>query len=38
VPAYTDTNVSAKVIRIIQSYAGIVDRMIWRKTDEHSGL
>jgi UDP-N-acetylglucosamine 2-epimerase len=31
VPAYTDTHVAAKVIRIIQSYAGIVDRMVWRK-------
>lgn len=31
VPGYTDTNVSAKVVRIIQSYAGIIDQMIWRK-------
>lgn len=31
VPAYADTHVAAKVIRIIQSYAGIVDRMVWRK-------
>ena len=31
VPAYTDDNVSAKVIKIIQSYTGIVNRMIWRK-------
>ena len=28
---YTDTNVSMKVIRIIQSYVNIVDRMVWRK-------
>lgn len=31
VPAYTDTNVSSKVIKIIQSYTGIVNKMIWRK-------
>ncbi len=31
VPAYTDVNVSAKVVKIIQSYTGIVDRMVWRK-------
>ena len=31
VPAYTDNNVSAKVIKIIQSYVGIVNKMIWRK-------
>lgn len=29
--AYVDDNVSARVIKIIQSYTGIVDRMIWRK-------
>ena len=32
VPAYTDANVSTKVIKIIQSYTGIVNRMIWRKS------
>lgn len=31
VPAYVDNNVSTKVIKIIQSYAGIVNKMIWRK-------
>ena len=31
VPAYRDGNVSTKVIKIIQSYTGIVNRMIWRK-------
>lgn len=31
VPAYTDANVSVKVIKIIQSYTGIVNKMIWRK-------
>ena len=30
-PAYTDENVSAKVIKLIQSYTGIVNKMIWRK-------
>lgn len=31
VPDYTDENVSAKVVKIIQSYTGIVNRMVWRK-------
>lgn len=31
VPAYTDRNVSDKVVRIIQSYTGIINRMVWRK-------
>ncbi|MBP5256666.1 MAG: UDP-N-acetylglucosamine 2-epimerase (non-hydrolyzing) [Clostridia bacterium] len=31
VPDYTDTNVSDKVVKIIQSYVGVVDRMVWRK-------
>ena len=31
VPAYTDENVSTKVIKLIQSYVGIVNKMIWRK-------
>lgn len=31
VPDYTDENVSAKVVRIIQSYTGVVDKMVWRK-------
>ena len=31
VPAYTDENVSTKVVKLIQSYTGIVDRMVWRK-------
>ena len=31
VPAYTDNNVSAKVIKIIQSYTGIINKMVWRK-------
>ena len=31
VPAYVDNNVSTKVIKIIQSYTGIINRMVWRK-------
>ena len=31
VPDYTDENVSNKVVKIIQSYTGIVDKMVWRK-------
>lgn len=31
VPDYTDENVSSKVVRLIQSYTGIVNRVVWRK-------
>lgn len=31
VEAYTDANVSNKVVRLIQSYTGIVNKMVWRK-------
>lgn len=31
VPDYMDRNVSTKVVKIIQSYTGIVDKMVWRK-------
>lgn len=31
VPAYSDANVSVKVVKLIQSYTEIVNRMIWRK-------
>ena len=31
VPDYTDENVSSKVVGIVQSYVGIVDRFVWRK-------
>ncbi len=30
-PDYADENVSVKVVKIIQSYTGIVNRMVWRK-------
>jgi len=30
-PDYADENVSVKVVKIIQSYTGIVDKMVWRK-------
>ena len=32
VPDYTDENVSDKVVRIIQSYTGVVNKMVWRKS------
>ena len=31
VPYYTDTNVSDKMVKIIQSYVGVVNKMVWRK-------
>lgn len=31
VPNYADTNVSMKVVKIIQSYVGIVNKFVWRK-------
>ena len=31
VPDYTDENVSSKVVKLIQSYTGVVDRIVWRK-------
>lgn len=31
VPAYNDENVSTKVVKLIQSYTGIVNKMVWRK-------
>ena len=31
VPDYTDINVSTKVVKIIQSYTGVVNKMVWRK-------
>lgn len=31
VPNYTDENVSTKVVKLVQSYAGVVNKMVWRK-------
>lgn len=31
VPAYVDENVSSKVVKLIQSYTGIINKMVWRK-------
>lgn len=31
VPNYTDENVSTKVVKLIQSYVGVVNKMVWRK-------
>ncbi|ERK43054.1 hypothetical protein HMPREF0367_01474, partial [[Eubacterium] cylindroides ATCC 27803] len=31
VPDYVDENVSTKVVKIIQSYTGVVNKMVWRK-------
>ncbi len=33
VPDYIEENVSTKVVKIIQSYTGIVNKMVWRKSD-----
>ncbi len=32
VPDYVDENVSTKVVKIIQSYTGVVNKMVWRKS------
>ena len=34
VPDYTDINVSDKVVKIIQSYTGVVNKMVWRKAED----
>lgn len=31
VPDYTDENVSTKVVKLIQSYTAVVNKMVWRK-------
>ena len=31
VQAYVDNNVSTKIVKIIQSYVGIINKMVWRK-------
>ena len=32
VPDYVDENVSTKVVKLIQSYTGVVNKMVWRKS------
>ena len=34
VPDYIDVNVSTKVVKLIQSYTGVVNKMVWRKTHD----
>lgn len=31
VPDYVEENISTKVVKIIQSYTGVVNKMVWRK-------
>ena len=31
VPDYTEENVSTKVVKIIQSYTAVIDKMVWSK-------
>lgn len=31
VPAYIDDNISTKVVKLIQSYVGVINKMVWRK-------
>lgn len=33
VPAYVDTCVSTKVVKLIQSYTGVINKVVWRKTN-----
>ena len=33
-PDYVDENVSNKVVKLIQSYTGVVNKMVWRKTED----
>ena len=36
VPNYIDENVSTKVVKIIQSYTGVVNKMVWRKCNKEN--
>lgn len=38
VPGYTDENVSTKVVKIIQSYTDIINKMVWRKVGSFRGI
>jgi UDP-N-acetylglucosamine 2-epimerase (non-hydrolysing) len=31
VPNYVDENVSSKIVKLVQSYTGVVNKMVWRK-------
>ena len=31
VPNYVDENVSTKIVKLIQSYTSVVNKMVWRK-------
>lgn len=31
VPYYVEENVSTKIVKLIQSYTGVVNKMVWRK-------
>ena len=31
VPNYVDENISTKIVKLIQSYTGVVNKMVWRK-------
>ena len=33
VPNYIDENVSTKIVKLIQSYTGVVNKMVWRKSE-----
>ena len=33
VPNYVDENISTKVVKLIQSYTGVVNKMVWRKAN-----
>ena len=36
VPAYVEINVSTKVVKLIQSYVGIINKMVWRKASKRN--
>lgn len=36
VPDYAEENVSTKVVKLIQSYTGVVDKMVWKKEQNNS--
>ena len=35
VPNYTDENVSTKIVKLIQSYTSVINKMVWRKEMQH---